>query len=203
MPALVLVVEVAVWQAEHRWFGTTAFHRAGGNMGLSKRKLLAVSVPMVFGAAIYTGAWANPAKGADVTVRVTDRQEGRADEGSVRECKHDSDQGQENGRRWGRGHANDGDKDRGDSDRSDHDRGHRGRADHERGDHDRGNNDRDNRGRGDRDRDDDNDRAGSPPGSSHPSTTPSSIPEPGTLALFGLGILGTALAQRRRRSTLG
>jgi hypothetical protein len=158
-------------------------------MSLSMHRILAVSVPLVFAAAIHTGAWANPANGADVLRAATDGQERRADEASVRACKHDSDSRQDNGRRWGRGHANDGDKDRGD-----HDRGHRARGDNDQGD----------RGRRNKDRDDDNDRSGSPPVSSHPGTTaPSSVPEPGVLGLFSLGLLGTVLAPRRRRTPLG
>ena len=70
--------------------------------------------------------------------------------------------------------------------------------DKDRGAHkDRGDNDQ-----GDNDRDDDMARSGSPPGSSN-ATTPASVPEPATLALFGLGVLGTVLAQRRRRAIFG
>ena len=144
-------------------------------MNPSKRTILAGTVPLVFVAAIHTSAWANPAKGADAIVPAsTDRQEHRTDHGSARACKHDSDD----------------DKDRG---------AHKDREAHKDRDahKDRGDNDQ-----GDNDRDDDGGRSGLPPGSSN-AGTPASVPEPGTLALFGLGFLGTVLARRRRRAILG
>jgi hypothetical protein len=145
----------------------TALHRAqGGIMSLSKRTILAGTVPLVFVAAIHTSAWANPAKGADM-LAATDGQEHRADQGSARDFKHDSDDDKDRG-----AHKDGGDNDRNDSDRSNTNRG------------------------------DDRDRSGSPPGSNNPGM-PVSAPEPETLALFGLGVLGTVLAQRRRRATLG
>jgi PEP-CTERM motif len=144
-------------------------------MNLNKRTILAGTVPLAFVAAIHTSAWANPAKGADVIAPAsTQRQEHRTDQGSARACKHDSDE----------------DKDR----RARKDRGaHKDRDAHK----DRGDNDR-----RDNDRDDYRDLSGSPPGSSN-AGTPASVPEPGMLALFGLGVLGTVLAQRRRRAILG
>ena len=144
-------------------------------MNLNKRTIFAGTVPLVFVAAIHTGAWANPAKGADVIAPASaDRQEHRTDQGSARACKHDSDDDKDRGAHKNRG-------------------AHRDRGAHK----DRGDNDQ-----GDNDRDDDRHLSGSPPGSSN-AGTPASVPEPGTLALFGLGILGTVLAQRRRRAILG
>jgi hypothetical protein len=150
-------------------------------MNLNKRTIFAGTVPLVFVAAIHTGAWANPAKGADVIAPASaDRQEHRTDQGSARACKHDSDDDKDRGAHKNRGAH----KDRG--------------ADKERGAHkDRGDNDQ-----GDNDRDDDRHLSGSPPGSIN-AGTPASVPEPGTLALFGLGVLGNVLAQRRRRAILG
>ena len=92
-------------------------------MSLRTPRILAGSLPLVFVAAISTGAWASPARGGDEAAS-SDQQEHRADEGSAHKGKHESDprqaseQGEEHAQANGADKHHDADKHRqGDQDR--------------------------------------------------------------------------------------
>jgi hypothetical protein len=152
-------------------------------MSLRTRRILAGSLPLVFVAAISTGAWASPARGGD-EAGSSDQQEHRADEGSVPKGKNDSDRRQASEQGEEHGHANGADK-------------------HRHGDQDRH---ADKHPHNDHDGDDETvaptgGSGGSVPHVGSPGTdAPASVPEPGMLALLGLGVLGTMLSRHRRRS---